>query len=95
MYFRNIIVELAVSTRMPDVTTIEEEYEYPGWLVFNGLFKTSVHGQNDITPQDIVDSFSEYSQGSPNDPESGFDVMELSSKLQQMSELNEATAEFA
>jgi len=82
---------------MSDITTIEDDYEYPGWLVFNGLFKTAVHGDGDgnVSPQDIVDSFSEYTEGSPNEPESGFEVMDLSEKLQQMGELNEATEDFA
>ncbi|AGB37786.1 hypothetical protein [Natronococcus occultus] len=80
---------------MSDVTTIEDDYEYPGWLVFNGLFKTSVHSEGSVSPQEIVDRFDKYSSGSPNEPDSGFEVKELPDKLQQMGELSEATEEFA
>ena len=79
---------------MSDPTTIEEDYEYPGWLVFNGLYKTSVHG-SELTAPEIIDDFTEYSTGSPNNHESGFEVIELSHKLQQMGELNQATEMFA
>ncbi|SFB72083.1 hypothetical protein SAMN05444422_101464 [Halobiforma haloterrestris] len=80
---------------MSNVTTIEDDYEYPGWLVFNGLFQTSVHGEGSMSPQEIVDSFDKYSPGSPNEPDSGFEVMDLSEKLQQMGELTQATEDFA
>jgi len=80
---------------MSDVTTIEEEYEYPGWLVFNGLYKTSEYHDRSGSTEDIVDSFSGYTRGSPNSPQSGFELIDVSNKLQQMGELNEATENFA
>lgn len=80
---------------MSGTTTIEDDYEYPGWLVFNGLFKTSMHSEKSASSQEIIDSCSGYLQGSPNEPRSGFELMELSDKLQQMGELNGATKDFA
>lgn len=80
---------------MSDSTAIEDDYEYPGWLVFNGLFKTAVHGEGSMSPQDIVDSFTEYMPGSPNEPADGFELIELPDKLQRMGELSEETEDFA
>lgn len=79
---------------MPE-TPIEEEYEYPGWLVFNGFFKTTVHGVERVSPQEIVGAFDEYTPGSPSEPEKGFTQEALPEKLQRMAELNEATEDFA
>lgn len=76
-------------------TTVEDEYEYPGWLVFNGLYKSSVHGEGSVSPQDVVDNFDEYTPGSPNEPHAGFAAIELPEKLRQMRELSEATEKFA
>lgn len=80
---------------MPEITTVEDEYEYPGWLVFNGLFKTDVHGEGTASPKEIVDTFDEYIPGSPNEPHEGFMQINLPQKLRKMSELNEATEDFA
>lgn len=86
---------MLITQYMSNVTPVEEDYEYPGWLVFNGLFKTTVHGDGSISPQEIIDNFDKYTPGSPKDPESGFEIMPLSEKLQDMGELNEATESFA
>lgn len=80
---------------MSEITAIEDEYEYPGWLVFNGLFKSSVHGEKSVSPQEIVDNFDEYTPGSANEPHAGFTPVDLPEKLQDMAELTEATDEFA
>lgn len=80
---------------MTEITIVEDEYDYPGWLVFNGLYKTTVHGDGDISPQDIVEKFSTYTPGSPNNPQMGFEVLDTADKLQQMPELSQETEEFA
>lgn len=80
---------------MSDVTTIEEDYEYPGWLVFNGLYKSSFQREGSVSPQDVVDNFDEYTTGSPNEPQVGFAEIDLPEKLREMGELSEATEEFA
>ncbi|MFC5133532.1 hypothetical protein GJ633_00795 [Halorubrum sp. CBA1125] len=80
---------------MSDITTVEDEYEYPGWLVFNGFFKTTVHGDDGMSPQKIVDAFDEYTEGTPNEPDEGFKQIDTPEKLQMMTELSEKTEKFA
>lgn len=80
---------------MTTLSPVEDEYEYPGWLVFNGLYKTTVLRGNESSPADIVNAFNEYSPGTPNNPQSGFEDIGLSEKLREMVELNETTEEFA
>ena len=54
------------------MTSHELEYSYDGWLVFNELLSTEVHGGESHDTPDITDAFSTYTEGSPKDDQSGF-----------------------
>ncbi|WP_147302001.1 hypothetical protein [Haloferax sp. Atlit-4N] len=68
-------------------------YDYDGWLRFNGLFFTEPHGE--MEPEDLLEAFDEYAEGSPRDPSEGYRETELATRLANVADLSGSMAEFA
>ena len=68
------------------MTSTSTEYSYDGWLVFNELLSTEVHG-DDVNSSSIVDSFDSYTQGTPNDPSRGFERLDFPDQLASIEDL--------
>lgn len=58
--------------------TPEEDYEFDGWLRFNGLYFTETIG--DVNPETIFEDndFNLYEKGDPDDPQEGYTRTKLS-----------------
>lgn len=54
----------------------EDQFEYEGRLVFNGVFKTDTFG-TDVNPERVIEDLPKYEQGSPQHPGYGFSDLDL------------------
>lgn len=72
----------------------EDLYQYDGWLVFNQLFETEQFDE-ELNPPEILDSFPQYSRGTPNEPDSGFSRTDFPEHLSGISELTKDLEAFA
>ncbi|WP_281195887.1 hypothetical protein [Halorubrum sp. F4] len=77
------------------MTSHELEYSYDGWLVFNELLSTEVHGGESHDIPDITESFSTYTEGSPKDAQSGFTRLSIEQDLRDMGELGPQLRQFS
>lgn len=69
------------------MSTPEEDYQFDGWLRFNGLYFTEV--QDDVDPETIFEdnNFTLYSGGAPNSPDEGYRRTDLATHLADVGDL--------
>lgn len=63
--------------------TERENFEYPGQLIFNGIFRTNIEPEeSDVDKEELKDRLTErlypYSEGSPGEPSKGYSEVDLS-----------------
>jgi len=81
---------------MSEQDMADNQFSYDGWLVFNELFNTEIFGsEQDSDPEEILDRFSDYTPGSPNDPSSGFSENPFPHHLSEIGDLTYDLQEFA